>query len=236
MPAKGEAHDPDTRLKISESLTGKKLPESHKRHISEGKIAAFIRHEEEHEYQLPKSKVCSKCGKRKNRDRFLVKKKKLKSGIIREYLAGECKKCANERSTKWREQKRKEGLLNGLERRYDRNRSEESKERHRETRRIKRHEDSQREGRASRTRRKSVVKKGAYLSGKGIEILPVGPIAKWIREKNLTAVPGVGENVLSAIRNEIGSYTEKISLDLVDRILTGMEEPWVSHELYPLDD
>lgn len=235
-PREGQHQSIDARRAISESLAGRELTEAQKEKISKGKIEAFKKREAGHKYELPKTKICSKCGKRKSADQFLIKKKTLKSGVKREYLAGECRKCAGERAAKWREDRRWEDQMGKINRRYDENRSQESKDKRNETLRMKRQEESQKAGRKPIRRKKTVVKRSADLVKVGQEVLDVEPISEWLIENGVTAVPGVADAAVISVRNRLGTYKDKISLDLVDRILTGMEEPWVSFDLYPLPE
>lgn len=81
--------------------------------------------------------------------------------------------------------------------------------------------------------RKTVVRSVHSLVATGEEMYPIEPLRKWLIEKNIRDIPGVSEQTIGNVRN--AEDGEKISLDVIDRMLTGMEEPWMSHQLYPLE-
>lgn len=72
---------------------------------------------------LPELKRCSICRKWKDRlVDFYQEERRLRSGEVRFYAKGECKVCSAKRVAKWRADRKAEGTLNELERRYYQNR------------------------------------------------------------------------------------------------------------------
>ncbi len=235
-PSKGQAHDPVARQKISDSLVGKPLTQSHRQRISEGKIEAFLEREKEHEYHYPKSKRCSQCRKRKSSDQFLKKKTKLKSGLTRYYLASECKKCSAKRGKRWRDSHKAKGTSSDLYRRYEKNRSPKSKKYQRQL---------NRENDAIRRRDKGMKSRAKPEPENAGKRLPREPFIVWLKEElekrgisegELATMSGIDDSRIHKIieGRELGSsaYT-RISLSTVDKILVGLDREEMLTILYP---
>lgn len=75
---------------------GRRRPKAERDRISKKQKENFLRREEE-VVDEPTEKRCSACKKRKPVEEFYKKKRKLASGVVKAYLAGECKICHKRR-------------------------------------------------------------------------------------------------------------------------------------------
>lgn len=100
----------------------------------------------------------------------------------------------------------------------------EEKENQRENRRFLREAQRRREGIKTRLKKKSV--------GRPIKV-DVAPMAKYLRNNNITQVYGLDTNVISRIRQE---KKKQETIDVIDRICIGLDDPGLLNELYPYSE
>lgn len=84
-------------LSDSQNMQGSRhLSDYHRQRISEGWREKFLEREKK-EPHVVTEKACSICGIVKPADQFYKGRARLKSGIVKEYLKGECKQCGTDR-------------------------------------------------------------------------------------------------------------------------------------------
>jgi hypothetical protein len=215
------------------------LSEAHKASISRAQIARYQKQREEFGDYFPPQKVCTKCGKMKTRAEYAPRKRALASGEVKEYLAGECRACANLRSARWREQKRKEGVLADMQREWNSRRDKEHRKQY------------QREYSYMRRRKEGREERGPWkrnrVGERSMERVDRDPFVAWL-DTNYPGWPfpdwplmvGIDEARFRRIKQ--GRYRDKkgrdrpynkITIDLVDKITVGLGEPQALQEIYP---
>jgi hypothetical protein len=205
----------------------KPLSQAHKDAISRGQIA---RHQKarSQEVERPDKKRCTACNEWKRvPDDYTMRKRTLASGEVRKYPAGECKKCSAERAAKWRDNLRAKGELKERQQEYNLRRDPEHKR------------EYNREYSAMRRRAEGVKSRGPWKKyrDQGRTALPVEPLAVFLEE--LVYRHGMGAVALAAgvDQRRLFSIVEKeystITLEVADRILTGLNYPEQLVILYP---
>lgn len=214
------------------------MTEETKKKISEAKIRSYEKLREQYP-ERPDKKRCSQCKEWKSVDyndtklsEFPIRKRKIASGV-NFYPAGECKACNAERSAKWRENKRAEGVLTERQKEWSSRRDHEYRKRY------------QRDWAADKRRREGVKPRGPWKKYRDMtEKVPVRPFSSWIQETfsspgELARIMGVDEKRIRHIVQE--EYTKNgkvypyknISVDFVDRALVATGGNTHLSELYP---
>jgi hypothetical protein len=178
----------------------------------------------------PDHKRCSKCEVVKPLGDFHVRKYEIKDGW-REGPEARCKACKYADYKRWRERKREEGVdLYALWLRYNRKGrtakgKKERRRRERERLAIRRRE----EGRPIRGPRD-----GTHLQDRDVSTAPIADYlrGKGLSEDSIAAQTGVGDRRIGSILRE---ESKTVRLSTVDKILIGLDAPYMLHELYPED-
>lgn len=180
----------------------------------------------------PTHKLCTKCRLMKPIHLFTMRKRTLASGEVRQYPAGECKKCASERAAEHREKLAEEGKLREREREYN---SRRDPEQVREYNRVYQAEQRRKEG---------VPVRGPWKKyrqeNRGGELIDVTPLAEFLEEQ-------VHRHGRSAVCLAIGLSKRRlfdiiertyptIELQNADRLLIGLGYPEQLAILYPEEE
>lgn len=224
--SRGRKLSAEHRAKIAAAQRGRKLSPEHRANQSKGQIERYRRGREQ-EVDQPTEKRCTKCKKMKPvPDGYVMRKRKLATGEIRHYAAGECKECGKKRAAAWRAKMKAEGKMTEIDRRHKRTYINKDPDRYRRM---------QREAGAAQRRKAGVPEKGPWRkyrneNGKGGK-LPLGPIQEWLVEQakiheitSIAAATGVSDRQIRRIitGKDGDGPVKSVSVDLADKIFHGL--------------
>lgn len=211
--------------------------------IGAGRTREFLRRESEHQHAPVKTKVCTRCGKRKKawppgEADFHFRKTILKSGIGKMYPRPECIVCSRELV---KERAKKRGPEENRKRR-----ARYRKRRDADPDRREKHLAYQREWGAQARRKKGVPpgrphKKNRF-NGRG-PMLPIGPFSTWLSQQcvqsSATEVArkcGLDEKQIrrwTSRKDEDGRVMKTVSIEAADKVFVALKQPDQMAVLYP---
>lgn len=215
---------------------GFKHSEESKRKISEGQ-RRYYRMKIEREpvpervIEVADEKTCTGCGETKPIGEFYIKRRKMKCGLIHAYPEARCKQCRRERFKENYEKLKAEGKA---KEKWERNAKQIDREKRREY---------NREWAAARRRKEGARSNGPWLKyreeGNGATF-PIEPFANFLSGQVEIWGPSMlaRETELdeSRIRGWANAVEPRVSLRVIDQVLTKLGQPWRLHELYPAED
>lgn len=215
-----------------------KLSKKHRRKVGEG----VSKTAEDFPRDLPARKRCSRCELWKDASEFLIRKHKLKSGLVSRTLNSWCRPCVNQGTEEWRQIKRSVGELTALQRCYKQrwNANLSSRKREEKNRRN-------REWGAAQRRREGIEPRDGGMSprppGKheSVDAFPLVTFLRkemgcWEKESGhpvsglLAEAGGISQRRLYAL---LHGEQERVALQTVDKILVGLGLPHMLSILYP---
>lgn len=214
---------------------GEKLSEETKRKISKAAKARFLQTQPS-ERDWTEEKLCTKCEKEKPLGEFYRCKKARKSGGFSVYPHPACKACKRQEAKQRHERMREEGIdmKAFFRQRYEKEDPDRRRERQREYAAIQRRKAGQK---VIGPRKKQKPNQG--------ELVAIEPIARFLEQeiKELEKNDQSARSVISErtgvhlrrIYGILGREEDRVSLRVVDKLLTGLGCPHELHLLYPLD-
>lgn len=214
-----------------------KLSKKHRRKVGE----AVSKTAEDFPRDLPERKRCSRCELWKDASEFLIRKHKLKSGVVSRTLNSWCRLCVNQGAEQWRQTKRSGGELAALQRCYKQKwRTNLSAEKREEKNRRNR------EWSAAQRRSEGIEPRGGAIPrppGKheSVDASPLVTLLRremehWEKESGypvsglLAEAVGISQRRLYAL---LHGEQVKVALPTVDKILVGLGLPHMLSILYP---
>lgn len=247
----GKKHTPEAKAQIAESNRGQKRSAESKANISAG-LVAFYERERAARLREPDKKRCCACETWKPLTDFSPSREKLRSGRISIRPASRCKKCAAAAGRAYRAKLKAAGVdMAARDKRYNETRDKKKvKQRAREQGMFQRREEGKpTTGGWKKYRHNGELETGQKAQANGVHIEPLasfleGEVQREDAELDTAHANAMADTARGLIAKRCGVPVRRlysiltreyptISLDIADRIFTGLGCPEQLQVLYP---